>query len=143
VRGNSFTLRDNFYMCHQISPCSVSTYLSGLVSQLQPYFPVKTAHHSRIVRQTLQGCHKMLALSTKRKRALTTSDVNLVLQHFESSTQHNDLLFLSLFLTAFFALMRLGELVFSDDHFVHDWKKITRRSSVRFQDDSYGFILPV
>jgi hypothetical protein len=131
------------YMCHQISPRSVSTYLSGLVSQLQPYFPdVKSARHSRIVRQTLQGCHKMLAQPTKRKRALTTSDVRLVLHHYESSSQHDDLLFLSLFLTAFFALMRLGELVFSDDHFVHDWKKITRRSSVRFEDDSYGFILP-
>jgi hypothetical protein len=131
------------YMCHQISPRSVSTYLSGLVSQLQPFFPdVKSAQHSRIVRQTLQGCHKMLAQPTKRKRALTTSDVKLVLQHYETSTHHDDLLFLSLFLTAFFALMRLGELVFSDDHFVHDWKKITHHSSIRFQDDSYGFILP-
>jgi len=131
------------YMCHQISPRSVSTYLSGLVSQLQPFFPdVKAARHSRIVRQTLQGCHKMLAQPTKCKRVLTTSDVQLVLRHYESSSQHDDLLFLTLFLTGFFALMRLGELVFSDDHFVRDWKKITRRSSVHFQNNSYEFILP-
>jgi hypothetical protein len=131
------------YMCHHISPRSVSTYLSGLVSQLQPFFPdIKAARHSRVVRQTLQGCHKMLAQPTKRKRALMPSDVHLVLRHYETSTLHDDLLFLTLFLTAFFALMRLGELVFSDDRFVHDWKKISRRSSVRFLDDSYSFILP-
>jgi hypothetical protein len=68
----------------------------------------------------------MLAQPTKRKRALTPSDVNLILRHYETLTQHDDLLFLSLFLTAFFTLMCLGELVFSDDRFVHDWKKISR-----------------
>jgi hypothetical protein len=131
------------YMCHHISPCSVTTYLSGLVNQLQPYFPdITSAHQSRIVRQTLQGCHKMLAQLTKRKCALTPSDVKLVLRHYEVLTRHDDILFLSMFLTAFFALMCLGELVFSDDHFVQDWRKITRRSSVRLQNDSYSFVLP-
>ena len=130
-------------MCHHISPCSVTTYLSGLVNQLQPYFPeIKIARQSRIVRQTLQGCYKMLAQPTKRKCALTPSDIKLVLWHYEHLSQHDDLLFLSLFLTTFFTLLCLGELVFPDDHFVQDWHKITRRSSVQVLDNSYSFVLP-
>jgi hypothetical protein len=109
-------------MSHHISPHSVATYLSGLVSQLEPFFPeVKTARHSCLVRQTLQGCHKMFAQPTKCKRALSRPKVDRVLSHFASSNHHNDLLFLSMFLTAFFALLQLGELTFPDDQFTRDW----------------------
>ena len=132
--------------CAIISVHGQSPHIFPVLSiNCSPFFRMSnllSARHSRVVRQTLQGCHKMLAQPTKQKRALTPSDVNIVLHHYESSTQHDDLLFLSLFLTAFFALMHLGELVFSDDCFVHDWKKISCRSSVRFLDDSYGFVLP-
>jgi hypothetical protein len=132
------------YMSHHISPRSVATYLSGLVNQLEPFFPeIKNARHSRLVCQTLQGCHKMLALPTRRKRALTRPDVDHVLAHYASSEgQHDDLLFLSMFLTAFFALLRLGELTFPDDQFAHDWCKISCRSSVVLNDNHYSFTLP-
>jgi hypothetical protein len=132
------------YMSHHISPCSVATYLSGLVRQLEPFFPkVKAARHSRLVRQSLQGCHKMFAQPTRRKRALTRPDVDRVLAHYASaSCRHDDLLFLSMFLTAFFALLRLGELTFPDDQIVRDWRKISCRSSVVLSDSHYSFTLP-
>jgi hypothetical protein len=132
------------YMSHHISPRSVATYLSGLVSQLEPFFlEVKAARHSRLVCQTLQGCHKMFAQPTRRKRVPTRPDVDHVLAHYASaSCSHDDLLFLSMFLTAFFALLWLGELTFPDDQFVRDWHKISRRSSVVLSNSHYSFTLP-
>jgi hypothetical protein len=45
-------------------------------------------------------------------------------------------------LTGFFALLRLGEMTFPDDKSIRDWRKVTRRSSVQMDDDSYEFLLP-
>ena len=120
------------YMCHHIGPRSVATYLSGIVSELQPYFPsVREARHSRIVKRTLKGCHKMKAKPVTRKRTLTLSEVNTILTHFQGSADHDDLLFVSMFLSGFFALLRLGELAFPDDPSICDWRKVIRRSSVK------------
>jgi hypothetical protein len=131
------------FMCHHISPRSVSTYLSGLISQLEPFFPnIKEVRFSRLVKKTLQGCHKLLAQPVVRKRAITRSEVDLVIRHYASLHLHNDLLFLSMFLTAFFALLRLGELVFPTDRSICDWRKIARRSSVVLHGDRYEFMLP-
>jgi len=38
--------------------------------------------------------------------------------------------------------MRLGELSLPDDKSLHDWRKVTRRSTVRIQTDQYSFHLP-
>ena len=131
------------YMCHHIGPRSVATYLSGIVSQLQPYYPgVRDARHSRIVKRTLKGCHKMRAKPITRKRALTLSEVNMILSHFRGSTSHDDLLFVSMFLSGFFALLRLGEITFPDDLTIRDWRKVVRRSSVQLHPNYYEFLLP-
>jgi hypothetical protein len=131
------------FMSHHISPRSVSTYLSGIVSQLEPFFPaVREARHSRLVKRTMQGCLKLKSAPTTRKRALTTSDVSKVVSHYATLLAHDDLLFVSMFMTAFFALMRLGELSFPDNQSVRDWRKVIRRSSVVISDGHYEFILP-
>jgi hypothetical protein len=131
------------FMCHHISPRSVTTYLSGLVSQLEPFYPnIKEVRNCRLVKRTLKGCHKLLAQPIQRKRALTRPEVDLVLHHYAASNQHNDRLFLSMFLTGFFALLRLGELTFPDDRTIRDWRKIARRSTVALHDDRYEFTLP-
>jgi hypothetical protein len=73
------------YMSHHINPRSVVTYLSGICQQLEPYFPgVREAQRAPLVERTLKGC-------------LRSKD----------SHQHDDMLFLSMLLTGFFALMRL------------------------------------
>ena len=47
------------YMCHHIKPDSVSSYLSGLCQQLEPYFPdVRPSRHSILVERTLKGCRR-------------------------------------------------------------------------------------
>jgi hypothetical protein len=130
-------------MCRHIRPSSVSTYLSGLVSQLEPFYPnVKENRHSQIVKRTLQGCHKLYGKPVTRKRALTRREINSVVQHYSPLTEHDDMLFLSMFLTAYFALLRVRELVFPDDHTIRDWRKIARRSCVVLRPDNYEFILP-
>ena len=131
------------YMCHHVNPRSVNTYLSGISHQLEAHFPsVKEARNSTIVRRTLQGCTRMRGTATVRKRALTTGDLRLVINHYRDSTTHDDLLFIAMILTGFFGLLRLGELVFPDDASLQNWKKVTRRNTVHIQHEFYDFLLP-
>jgi hypothetical protein len=131
------------YMAHHINPRSVVSYLSGISQQLEPYFPgVREARKSPLVERTLKGCQRLKGVATKRKRALAISDLLHVVNDLKSSTQHDDLLFLAILLTGFFALMRLGELVFPDDKQLQNWRKISKRSSAIISDDQYEFHLP-
>ena len=131
------------YMSHHINPRSVNTYLSGISQQLEAHFPtVKEARNSTLVRRTFQGCMRMRGTATVRKRALTLDDLRLVINHYQDSTLHDDLLFIAMILTGFFGLLRLGELTFPDDVSLQNWKKVMRRNTVKIQDDFYEFILP-
>ena len=58
------------------------------------------------------------------------------------STNHDDLLFQSMLLTGFFALLRLGELTFPNEINLRNWKKISKRSTVLMTTDQYPFHLP-
>lgn len=131
------------YMSHHIKPDSVSSYLSGICQQLEPFFPdVRKARHSQLVERTLKGCRRMRGVSTKRKRALSLSDLDKVISFYDNSTHHDDILFVAMLLTGFFALLRLGELSFPNDKSLRDWRKVTKRSSVKTSDDQYEFHLP-
>jgi hypothetical protein len=131
------------YMCHQINPRSVNTYLSGISQQLEAHFPtVKEARNSTLVRRTLQGCMRLRGTNTVRKRALTVGDLQLVVAHYLTSTLHDDLLFVAMLLTGFFGLLRLGEMAFPNDTSLQNWRKVTRRTTVKLQDSFYEFTLP-
>ena len=131
------------YMCHHIKPGSVATYLSGICQQLEPYFPnIHTACNSALVHRTLQGCKRLRATSTTRKRALTLTDLETVINALADSLDYDDILFLAQLLTGFFALFRLGELTYQDDPELCDPCKVTKQMSVRFSDTSFQFFLP-
>src|ERR1700678_2528198 len=131
------------FMCHHIKPDSVDSYLSGICQQLEPYFPsIRNIRKSMLCKRTLAGCKRLRGTPTTRKRALTMSDLKLVIHHYLSSESHDDLLFVSQLLTGFFALMRLGELTVSDDKSLIDHRKITTRTSVSISDNDYRFFLP-
>jgi len=131
------------YMSFHIKPDSVDSYLSGIVQQLEPYFPdVRKARKSILVHRTLTGCKRMRGTAVRRKRALTLDDLGRVIDYYSHSTDHNDLLFVSMILTGFFALMRLGELTFPDDKSIRDWRKVIKRASVHINEDFYEFHLP-
>ena len=132
------------YMSHHISPRSVTTYLSGIVQQLEPFYPfIRETRNSKLVQRILQGCLKSCVQPTRRKRALTISDLITVLTHFNNTpASHDNLLFLSMLSTGFFSLMHLGEMAFLDDKSIQDWRKISRRRTVTLQHDQYSSQLP-
>ena len=80
-------------------------------------------------------------IPTKRKCALTFSNLSMVVDNLAHSQNHDDLLFMAMLLTGFFTLMQLDELCFSNDIKLWNWKKITKRSSVIITKDQYKFHL--
>ena len=118
-------------------------FMSSHINQLQPYFPdVLEARHSTLVKRTMEGCLKLHAEPTERKEALTLSDVNHIITRFADTHDHDDLLFVAMFLTVFFTLHRLGELAFPDNSTIRNWCKVIHRSSVTFHPNRYGYTLP-
>lgn len=131
------------FMCHHIKPDSVDTYLSGICHQLEPYFPsVREIRKSILCKCTLTGCKQLRGVPTKRKRALTLHDLQIVIDHYSTSSSHNNILFVSQLLTGFFTLMQLGKLTVSDDRTLFDHRKITSRTSISLSNDDYWFFLP-
>ena len=131
------------FMSHHIEPRSVLNYLSGICQQLEPYFDnVRSSRRSPLVERTMKGCLHLKSSPTKRKCALTFDDLKKVVLELGNSTSHDDLLFKTMLLMGFFALMRLGELSFPDEKRLRNWKKVTKRSSVIVAGDQYEFLLP-
>jgi hypothetical protein len=67
------------YMSHHISPHSVTSYLSGICQQLEPYFPnICQSHRSPLIDRTLKGCLQLKETPTKRKQALTLANLSTI-----------------------------------------------------------------
>ncbi|KAF7341605.1 hypothetical protein MSAN_02057800 [Mycena sanguinolenta] len=133
------------YMCHHIKPDSVDSYLSGICNQLESAFPnVLKVRASPLVRNTLKGGKRLFGRGAKRKRPLSTSDLLTVERTFaaQPSMSHDDKLFVAILFCGFDGLLRLGELTWPDAVDLRNWKKVTRRSSVKFTPSSVGFFLP-
>jgi hypothetical protein len=131
------------YMSHHINPRSVNTYLSGISQQLEATFPsVKEAHNSTLVRRTLQGCMRMRGVATVHKRALTLDDFRIVINQYNNSLLHDDLLFIAMLITGFFGLLRLGEMTFPDDTSLHNWRKVSWHNTVKLSENHFKFLLP-
>ena len=130
-------------MSHHIEPHSVSSYLSGICQQLEPYFEnVCSSQHSPLVERTMKGCLCLYSSPTIRKRVLALFDLILVLSALAHSTAHDHLLFKAILLMGFFALMCLGELTFSYTKKLRNWRKVKKCSSVIVSADQYEFHLP-
>ena len=91
---------------------SVSSYLSGICNQLEPFFPeVQASRHHWLVKKTLAGCRKMFPSVTSRKRPITRSELANISQLHSSSSSFDGSLFLAILLTGFHGLMHLVLLV--------------------------------
>ncbi|KIY47219.1 hypothetical protein FISHEDRAFT_45737 [Fistulina hepatica ATCC 64428] len=131
------------YMSHHIKPSSVNSYLSGICSQLEPFYPtICHVHSSNLVRRTLTGCLKLYSSPTKRKRPLHHDKLIRLAPTFATTLVFNDLLWWSILLTGFYGLLRLGELVIPDQTHLRDDRKLVRRLSVRLEPTAYSFLLP-
>ncbi|KAJ8475333.1 hypothetical protein ONZ51_g6619 [Trametes cubensis] len=131
------------YMCHHIEPRSVDSYLSGICSELEPFFPsVRSARSTPLVTRTMRGFKRLRSKPVVRKRALTQEDLARVLAFVGSSPTHDDLLFTSILLTGFHALLRLGELVWPDRVELRTVRKLSMRASAKVNDNTYEYTLP-
>ncbi|TFK78903.1 hypothetical protein K466DRAFT_442747, partial [Polyporus arcularius HHB13444] len=130
------------FQSHHIEPRSVDAYLSGICSELEQFYPsVRSNRRSPLVARTLKGCKRLYSKPVQRKRALTREDLNLVYSSLAHTDSYDDLLFLSLLLTGFHALLRLGELVWPDQRERRSYRKLSRRTSVKISDISFEFAL--
>ena len=130
------------YMSQHIHPRSVETYLSGIVTQLEPFFPhVREVRRSRLVVRTLKGALRRFASPTKRASALTCRDLLLVADSLSSPLTYDDSLFLCQLYTGFFGLLRLGELTWPDSSSTRDYRKLILRHSVQVSESFFRFEL--
>ena len=130
------------YTAHYIKPKSVSSYLSGVCNQLEPFFPDVRSHRRHwLVSKTLAGCHKIFPSTTSRKRPVLRSELADITQQY-TAPSFDDSLFLAILLTGFHGLMRLGELTWPDRKDLRDYRKVIMRNSVHIYPKSFDFTLP-
>ncbi|THU78864.1 hypothetical protein K435DRAFT_876172 [Dendrothele bispora CBS 962.96] len=131
------------YVSHFIKPPSVSTYLSGICHDLEPFYPhVREARVHSLVRKTLKGCKKRHQYAAKRKRALERDEMLSVHQQMGDKLSHDDLLFLSIIFIGFLAVMCLGELVYPNTKKHQEFCKVTLRSLLVITETHLSFTLP-
>jgi hypothetical protein len=131
------------YTSHYINPRSVDSYLSGICNTLEPFYPyVRQSRKHPLVVKALRGAKKISAVGIHRKRALTRTEIGVVCSSYNSSSDYDDYLFVTLLLTGFHGLLRLGELVWPDKRDLQDYRKVVLRTSVEFSPSSYSFFLP-
>jgi len=128
---------------NHINPGSVKSYLSGLVQQLElDLSAICGIRTSRFIAKVMKGCLRLRSTEVKRKQALSIHDLVFIANQFRSSSSHNDLLFSALLVTGFHVLSHLGELTFPDNPSIHDWWKVSKRSSLIIRDNEYKYLLP-
>lgn len=129
-------------MCNFIKPSSIDSYLSGIVSELKPFFP--DVHANRLapnVRSVLAGMKRPRSYNKQRARALTTADLHMLCDALGSSKLHNNLLFLTQVLNGVHGLLRSGELTQPNKISLCDPRKNTLRLSALWKLTSFGFDL--
>jgi hypothetical protein len=131
------------FLSSHINPRSVNSYLSGICRQLEPFYPeVRQNRKSVLVARTMAGCMRRFGTPIKRKAPFSHADLQTVLESIGHTPTHDDLLFASLILTGFHALMRLGELVFPDKRTLRNYRKISLHHTVSLLPHQYSFFLP-
>jgi hypothetical protein len=106
---------------------------------------VREARRSSMVVRALKGALRSHARQIARKCALPTVDLRDILSSYPTNTAtlpFNDLIFISILLTGFFGLLRLGELTLPDDPSLIHSSKTMLRESLRMTSTTYRF-LPV
>ncbi|THU88767.1 hypothetical protein K435DRAFT_679192 [Dendrothele bispora CBS 962.96] len=127
------------YSCHFINPRSVRSYLSGICNELEAFYPnIRAVRKDTLVQKTLKGALKRKSSHVNRERALQREDLTSVHSSLSSQKDLDSLLFLAILFTAFFALMRLGELVWPVNVSHRELRKVTMRSSVILDKSSFS-----
>ena len=81
------------FLSSHINPRSVSSYLSGICRQLEPFFPdIRLNRKSILVTRTMSGCMRRFGTPIKRKAPLSRSDLKSMVDQIRLSASHDDLL---------------------------------------------------
>ncbi|KAF8576080.1 hypothetical protein K439DRAFT_1263413, partial [Ramaria rubella] len=131
------------FMCHHIKPQSVGSYLSGICNTLEPHFPdVSNIHNGLLVTHCLDGMKKLRGSDPPLQKCPPSfNNLHSLLHHFNSSS-HDDILFHSMLLTGFSALMRTAEFTQADAVNKRDFKKLSMRHTVSLSESHFSFLLP-
>jgi hypothetical protein len=131
------------FLSTYLKPDSVNSYLSGICRQLEAFYPdVRQNRKSLLVSRTMTGCMRRFGGPVNRKAPLSHANLLFVLDSTVSAPSHDELLFVALLFTAFYALLRLGELVFPDKKKLRNYRKIALRHTVTILSTHYSFFLP-
>ena len=131
------------FRSHAIWPSSISSYLSAVVSQLEPFYPeVRAARQSPLVRRTLAGIHRVHGQPVHQKQPLTPDGLLTVISHFPEPMVYDDLLFVTQLLLGFDQLLRLGELCPSADPRLYDVRRAMKRFDVHLTSGTARLLLP-
>ena len=103
------------FTSHHIKPSLVKSYLSGICTELEPFYPnICSIWSSPLVSCTLAGCAKLLGTPMKQKQALTKDNLHTIIRACPHQLLHDNVLFLAIILVGWHCLMRLSEIVDSD-----------------------------
>ncbi|KAF8125565.1 hypothetical protein EV363DRAFT_1129040, partial [Boletus edulis] len=131
------------FMSHHIQSRSIHVYLSGIVSQLKPYYPdVKKHRDSHFVVQTFQDCMRRFSSPLCHKAPLTHNHLLLATCTLPLPLSFDDLLFLSQLHIGFFTLLCLGELVIPDDRTLRNPFKCSLHHHASWLAEQLHFLLP-
>ncbi|KAJ8597537.1 hypothetical protein M405DRAFT_693513, partial [Rhizopogon salebrosus TDB-379] len=131
------------WLSHHIEPHSVDSYLSGIASKLELYFPqVHNARRSALATRTLKGCKRRHSKPVKQKQPLTLDDLSVVVAHTQASSDYDDHLFAALLVTGFKTLQWLGELVWLDTWQHQSYHMVTMRHTVSVSASGACYLLP-
>ncbi|KAJ3752944.1 hypothetical protein EV360DRAFT_54308, partial [Lentinula raphanica] len=142
LNSTSFTLsRYIAYTSRHIA--SGPKYLSGarhFLKQLYPHFDESHAHP--LVQATIRGCKKVRADPVKRRLPLQISHIQLFYDFCHLSYHYDDLLFATLLSCDFYGCHHIGELTVPNQYNLHDWRKVIKHASLKFENGRAGYHLP-
>ena len=131
------------YQSTFINPKSVDSYLSGILNQMEAFFPhVRQNRNSTLISRTLKGAKRCYGTPLHCKTPLSLEDLKIVYDDLEPSSDHDDLLCLSQLLVSFHVLLCLAVLCFPDSIQLCDYSKISLCSSICWLHDAFSFWLP-
>lgn len=129
------------WMCgaeHPVKPSIVVGHLSGICSNLEPFYPaIRQIRSDKLVSRTLAGLKKRSGTAAKEKCAIPVqevSDIYIML----ASCGYDDLLFLAILLADFHGLHCLGELCWPNEKEFQSYRRLVARHSVQ----RFIFLIP-
>lgn len=117
-------------------------YLTGARHFLADFFPdFDKNRQTAYVRTAIRGAEKLRSKPIARKEPIRLHHLQFLVQRISS---YDDLLFATLLSCAVYACHRIGELVFANNKSKLDWRKLIKRSTLRFDDELHRafYILP-